>query len=168
MVKDPSTLERREKLSSESEDNSFLILIIISFLLLLILPGLDYQYRWSQLLPIFKLLGNIGLIISYMIIFLVMKENPFASKGLTIHEDHKLIKTGLYAVVRHPMYTGLIIMFLCIPLALGSLITLSIGIISSLLLVMRIDREEIMLKQELDGYEDYIKEIHFRLLPKVW
>jgi len=107
MIKNPSTLEQREKLSSSFEDKITLIIIGILFVSLLVLPALDFQFQWFQLPTIIKVIGNLGVALSYIIIFLVMKENPFASKGLTIHEDQTVITTGPYAVVRHPIYTSL-------------------------------------------------------------
>ena len=168
MIKNPSTLETREKLSSSFADRISLLIIGVLFVSMLIIPALDYQFQWSQLPPIIKLIGNLGLLLSYIIIFLVMKENPFASKGLTIHEDQTIISTGPYAVVRHPMYTSLSIMFLSIPLALGSLITLLLGIISIFILITRISNEEKMLLKEFKEYDEYIKKVHYRLIPRIW
>ena len=97
-----------------------------------------------------------------------MKENPFASKGLTIHEDQTVITTGPYAVVRHPMYTSLSLIFLSISLALGSLITLLPAIISIFLLVTRISNEEKMLLKEFKEYNEYMKKVHYQLIPRIW
>ena len=168
MIKSPSTLEQREKLSSSFEDKITLMIIGILYLSLIVLPALDFQFQWSQLPTIIKVIGNLGVVLSYIIIFMVMKENPFASKGLTIHEDQTVITTGPYAVVRHPMYTSLSIMFLSIPLALGSLITLAPAIISVFLLVTRINNEEKMLLKEFKEYEEYIEKVHYRLIPRIW
>ena len=168
MIKNPSTLETREKLSSSFKDKITLFLIGVFFISLLVIPALDYQFQWSQLPLSIKIIGNLGLILSYIIIFLVMKENPFASKGLTIHEDQTVITTGPYAVVRHPMYTSLSLMFLSIPSALGSLITLIPAIISTFLLVTRISNEEKMLLKEFKEYNEYIQMVRYRLIPRIW
>ena len=168
IIKNPNTLEQREKLSSSSKDKITLTIIGILFVSLLVIPALDYQFQWSQLPTVIEVIGNLGVVLSFIIIFLVMKENPFASKGLTIHEDQTIITTGPYAVVRHPMYTSLSLMFLSIPLALGSLITLLPTIISIFLLVTRISNEENMLLKEFKEYNEYIKKVQFRLIPRIW
>ncbi|MHA2296107.1 MAG: methyltransferase family protein [Candidatus Hodarchaeales archaeon] len=168
MIKDPSTLERRSKLSGSTTDKIFLTFFGIDFLLIIVLPGFDYQFQWSPLPPLIVVLGFLGLILSYIIIFLVMRENSFASKGLTIHEGQEVITTGPYAIVRHPMYVGFTIMAICIPLALGSLVSLFPALLAPFFLAFRIRNEEEMLKKELQGYTEYMKKVRYRLIPKIW
>lgn len=167
-IKDPSTLEKRSKLSTEKGDIIHLTLIGILFLALLLLPTLDFRFNWSQLPFFLSFIGLVGLIISYLIIFFVMRENSFASKGLMIHKGQEVITTGPYALVRHPMYIGAIIMSISIPLTLGSLIGLIPAIFVPFIFVLRIRNEEEMLLRELKGYDEYQKKVKYRLFPKIW
>lgn len=189
MIKDPATLEKRGKISGSATDKIFLMLFSIAFLLILILPGLDFRYGWSPLsftleavsfldlnfqyklsLLILAIegIGFLGLTLSYIIIFLVMKINSFASKGVTIHEEHKVITTGLYAIIRHPMYVGFSLMSFSIPLALGSLVGLIPALVVPIFLALRIRNEEELLKAELPGYKEYMEKVRYRLIPKIW
>jgi protein-S-isoprenylcysteine O-methyltransferase Ste14 len=168
IIKDPSTLEKRSKLSTEKGDIIHLTLIGILFLTLLLLPTLDFRFNWSQLPFFLSFVGLVGLIISYLILFFVMRENSFASKGLMIHNNQEVITTGPYALVRHPMYIGSIIMSISIPLTLGSLIGLIPAIFVPFIFALRIRHEEEMLLRELKGYDQYQQKVKYRLFPKIW
>lgn len=168
MIKDPSTLEKRSKLSSDKGDNLYLTVIGFIFLALLLLPTLDYRFNWSQLPFFVSWIGFTGLIISYLIIFFVMRENSFASKGVMIHEDQKVIDTGPYGLVRHPMYIGALIMSISIPVTLGSLISIIPAIFIPVIFALRIRKEEELLLRELPGYDAYRQKVKYKLIPKVW
>lgn len=168
IIKDPSALEKRSKLSTKKGDIIHLVLIGILFLILLLLPPLDYRLNWSQIPFFLSCIGLAGLLISYMIIFFVMRENSFASKGLMIHEGQKVITTGPYAYVRHPMYISSIIMSISIPLTLGSLIGLIPSIFIPFIFIFRIRKEEEMLLGELKGYDEYQQKVKYKLIPKIW
>jgi protein-S-isoprenylcysteine O-methyltransferase Ste14 len=115
-----------------------------------------------------KAIGFLALAPSFWIIFAAMKENPYLYKIVVVQKDQKVITTGPYAIVRHPMYVGVIIMFLAIPLSLGSLIAIIPGALMSLLLVIRTYLEDKTLHEELPGYKEYAMKTRYRLLPKVW
>lgn len=168
MIKDPSTLEKRSKLSSEKGDNIIISLIGILFLILIILPALDYRFGWSQIPFFVSCIGLTSLLISYLIIFLVMRENSFASKGLVIHEEQKVITTGLYSLIRHPLYTGGVIMSIAIPITLGSLISLIPAAFLPFIYAFRIKKEEQMLIENLAGYDEYKEKVKYRLFPGIW
>jgi len=168
LVRDPGTLERRSMLSSEKGDNLILGVIGILFVGSLVLSALDYRYQWSQT-PLFVSLGGLAfLTVAYAILFLVARENTYASKGLRIHEGQRVISTGLYGVVRHPLYMGGTIMGIAVALTLGSLAGLIPGIGLPFVYAVRIRKEERMLLRELDGYEEYRNRVRFRLVPGVW
>lgn len=103
-----------------------------------------------------------------LILFFVMRENSFASKGLRIHEDQKVITTGPYALVRHPMYMGGIIMSIGIPLTLGSLISLIPVLFVLFIYAVRIRKEEQMLLRDLKGYDEYRQKVKYKIIPKIW
>jgi protein-S-isoprenylcysteine O-methyltransferase Ste14 len=168
IIKDPSTLEKRSKLSTEKGDIIHIVLIGILFLALLLLPPLDYRLKWSQIPFFLSCIGLAGLLTSYMIIFFVMRENSFASKGLMIHENQEVITTGPYALVRHPMYISAIIMSISIPITLGSLIGLIPSIFVPFIFVVRIRKEEEMLLRGLKGYDEYRQKVKYKLIPKIW
>jgi len=168
MIKDPSTLEKRSKLSSDKGDNLYLTVIGFLFLALLLLPTFDYRFNWSQIPFFVSWIGFTGLIISYLILFFVMRENSFASKGVMIHEGQKVIDTGPYALVRHPMYMGALIMCISIPLTLSSLISLVPAIFIPFIFALRIRKEEELLFRELPGYDAYREKVKYKLIPKIW
>jgi protein-S-isoprenylcysteine O-methyltransferase Ste14 len=168
MIKDPSTLEKRSKLSSDKGDNLYLTVIGFLFLALLLLPTFDYRFNWSQLPFFVSWIGFTGLIISYLILFFVMRENSFASKGVMIHEGQKVIDTGPYSLVRHPMYMGALIMCVSIPLTLSSLISIVPAIFVPFIFALRIRKEEELLLRELPGYDAYLEKVKYKLIPKIW
>jgi len=168
IIKDPSTLEKRSKLSTEKGDNFIIALISILIFVILLIPAFDYRFRWSQIPLFISCIGLILLIISYLILFFVMRENSFASKGLRIHENQKVITTGLYSYIRHPLYMGGIIMSIGIPLTLGSFIGLIPVVFVPFIYAMRIKKEEQMLLRNLKGYDEYRQKVKYKLIPKIW
>ena len=168
IIKDPSTLEKRSKLSTEKGDNIIIVLIGVLFLFLLLLPAFDYRFNWSQIPFFLSCIGLAFLTISCLIFFFVMRVNSFASKGLMIHKDQKVITTGPYTLVRHPLYMGGIIMSISIPLTLGSLIGFIPVIFLPFIYAIRIRKEEQMLLRNLKGYDEYQQKVKYRLIPKIW
>ena len=170
LFRDPSTLQKRSKLSSDIKEVIFLTLFGIIFFLELMIPGLNRSILSfvPTLHPIIEIIGFIGLIISLIIIFLVMRENAYASKGVRIHEGHEVITTGPYSIIRHPMYAGFIIMVISIPLALGSVIALIPAILGPIPLIFRIRIEEELLLTELSGYAEYKENVRYKLIPYIY
>jgi len=152
-------------------DKTIIVILMASFVPFLILPGLDaVRYQWSHVPLFLKVIGFIGFVLSYGLMFWVLKVNPYSSAAVEIQEDrgHKTITTGPYRYVRHPMYVGAILMVLTIPLALGSLITFIPGIVLSALVVVRTYLEDKTLQQELEGYAAYTQTVKYRLVPGIW
>ncbi|NIS45639.1 MAG: isoprenylcysteine carboxylmethyltransferase family protein [candidate division Zixibacteria bacterium] len=167
-IKDPATLERRSKLSQEEGDALHLTILGILFTVMFLIPPFDYRFGWSQLPDFLAWVGLVLLIISYLIIFFVMRENSYASKGLRIHEGQKVIDSGPYSIIRHPMYAGFSLMCISIPLTLGSLLAFIPALLFPLILAPRIKREEAMLMRELEGYKEYKEQVQYRMLPGIW
>jgi protein-S-isoprenylcysteine O-methyltransferase Ste14 len=143
--------------------------LTVLFIAQLVIFGLDaVRYEWSQTPFTLKAVGFAGLIFSLILIFLPMKENPYLTKIVVVQKDQKVITTGPYKYVRHPMYSGVIILFFSLPLALGSLYALIPGILMTILLIIRTWFEDKMLHKELPGYEDYARKTCYRLMPWVW
>lgn len=169
---DPALVKRRMAVgpTAEREPAQKIIMTIlsISFLLMMIIPGLDHRWHWSSVPVWLVLLANAGIILSFVIFFVVMKQNSYAAATIKVEAGQPLVSTGIYAVVRHPMYSGALILMICMPLALGSYWTLLILIPALPVLAWRILNEENVLKRDLAGYADYCRKVRYRLIPGLW
>ena len=169
---DPVLLERRRKVGPSAETRpAQKIIIALSFavfIALLVVSALDYRFGWSEVPVWVSLLGNALVALGLMVDLRVFRENSYGGSTIEMTEGQRVITTGPYALVRHPMYVGVLIMALGVPLALGSwwgLLTLVplVGIV-----VWRLLDEEVLLGQQLAGYEDYRRRTRHRLIPHVW
>ena len=140
----------------------------IPFILGFLIPGFDYRFQWSDVPVLVVIIGNIMVFLGYWIVFLVFRENSYTSRIVEVEKGQKVITSGPYALVRHPMYTGIILMYLFTPVALGSWWALLIFGFTPLVLILRIFNEEELLKRELPGYKEYCQKVHYRLLPYIW
>ena len=140
----------------------------IGFISLLVVPALDYRFKWSVVPVAIVALGNLLVVIGFCLIFLVYRENPYSSATIEIVEEQKLVSTGPYAVVRHPMYASALLYLIGTPLALGSYWgLLGLGAMMPFLLWRLLDEERLLTK-ELPGYAEYRKRVRYRLIPHVW
>ena len=140
-------------------------------MLLIVVAGLDaVRFHWSNVHVILKIIGFLGFIPGFILGFWAMRENTFLSDTVRIQEDrgHKVCQTGPYMYVRHPMYIGIIIAMLSLPLALGSLFAIIPAIIIVKLFILRTALEDKTLQKELPGYKEYTLAVRFRLFPRVW
>jgi protein-S-isoprenylcysteine O-methyltransferase Ste14 len=171
---DPVLLRDRmcfDKKSPKGADRVIMQLYFIFCILLIVLPGLDtLRFKWSALPLLVKVTGFLLVVLSSYVMFLVVRENPYLSTIVEVHEDkeHKVITSGLYRYMRHPWYTALILWFFSIPLALGSLYALIPALMLTILLILRIFIEEKALRQELPSYSDYCETVKYRILPYIW
>lgn len=141
------------------------------FIPYLLLPGLDaVRYQWSSVPPPVMAAGFAGIIFSLLLIFTVMRENAYLSRIVEVQKQrgHKVITTGPYRYIRHPMYISVIVMFYTIPLALGSLWTLIPASALTLLIIIRTCFEDKTLHEELEGYRSYSEKVKCRLFPWIW
>jgi protein-S-isoprenylcysteine O-methyltransferase Ste14 len=170
--KDPALLERRLEIGvvEEKEKTQKIIqgFAYIGFALILIIPALDYRFGWSNVPFSIVILGDILVIAGLYLYFLVLKENTFASATIEITRNQKVITTGPYSIVRHPMYLGALITLFGTPLALGSWWGLIVLILYVFALVTRIRDEEKFLSKNLPGYDEYCKKVRYRLIPLLW
>ncbi|MBR5723475.1 MAG: isoprenylcysteine carboxylmethyltransferase family protein, partial [Oscillospiraceae bacterium] len=169
LKKDPALLEKRLD-SKEKQDTQKLVVLLslIMFLAGFILAGLDFRFDWVQL-PYFVSRIAAGIfLVGYAMYAEVMRENSYLSRTVGVQEGQKVVDTGLYGIIRHPMYTATILMFTMIPLILGSLAALPVFLLYPALIVRRIGNEEQVLKKELPGYDAYLKKVKYRLFPKIW
>ena len=141
---------------------------LAGFILLIVLPGLDYRLHWSSVPPWLVLAANAVLALSFAIFFVVLKQNSYAASTIRIEADQPVVSTGLYAIVRHPLYSGALLLLLATPLALASYWTLLVALALIPVLAWRLLDEERFLKQNLPGYADYCRTTRFRLIPLIW
>lgn len=168
----PAALERRMRTGPVAEtrpvQKAVIVVAFLSLVALIVVSVLDHRYGWSPVPAAVSMVGDVLVAVGLGISMLVVIQNGYAASTITVESGQKLVSTGLYALVRHPMYTGTIIMMLGVPLALGSYWGLVFVIPGVLGLAVRIGDEEQLLKQELDGYSEYAQQVHYRLVPYVW
>jgi protein-S-isoprenylcysteine O-methyltransferase Ste14 len=167
----PAALERRMRgpLAETRTLQRFVIAVLfISFPAMFVVSALDHRFGWSPVPASISLVGDVLVAVGLGITMLVVIQNSYAAVNITVESGQTLVSTGLYGIVRHPMYTGNVIMMVGVPPALGSYWGLLLIIPGLVVLVLRIVDEEDMLTHELSGYRDYTQKVHYRLLPYVW
>jgi protein-S-isoprenylcysteine O-methyltransferase Ste14 len=171
-VRDPELMERRKQAGPGSEQSTLQkIVATIAFTGLaavFVLPGLDRRFGWSHMLPLVSWIGDVLTVISFLMFTIVFRVNSFGASNIRVEEKQTVASTGPYAIVRHPMYVGALVMVIGIPLALGSWWTLAVLVITIPMLVVRILDEEKVLEKDLPGYAEYEQQVRYRLLPRVW
>lgn len=133
-----------------------------------IFAGLDHRFGWSEVPLPTMIVAAIALLAGYAIYAEVMRENAYLSRTVEVQEGQKVIDTGLYGIVRHPMYLATILLFISVPLVLGSWISLLFFVFYPIVMVIRIRNEEQVLSEQLDGYREYMEKVKYRLIPYVW
>lgn len=174
--KDPALLEERYKQpgagNQESWDRYVVYGLLVGFIIWIVIMPLDAKrFGWSPAFPLWlKAIGGAGLVGSFVLFFRSYADNTFLSPLVRIQEDreHRVVLTGVYGFVRHPMYLGAILMFVGAPLLLGSVYGVIAGLALTVLLMARIVGEEAMLARDLDGYRDYMQRVRYRLFPLLW
>jgi protein-S-isoprenylcysteine O-methyltransferase Ste14 len=169
---DRPLLERRMKAGPQHEKEGsqkiIVSLIIFAFFVFLILPPLDYRVGLSPVPAYLSFTGDILIVSSFFFIFWVLRVNSFAAANISVADDHRVIDTGPYAYVRHPMYAGALWLFIGVPLALGSWLTICLLPLILPLLVWRLLDEERILRRDLPGYNEYASRVRQRLIPYIW
>ena len=169
LVKDPDLLAKRLKTKEkEKPQKAYVILSIVVLLFTFIIPGLDYRFHWSDVSIPVVIVSTVIMMAGYLIFFAVMRQNTYASRVIEIQEGQKLIDTGLYSLVRHPMYLGGSILYLSAPLVLGSWYALIPAALIPVILIIRIMNEEKVLVNGLKGYPEYMKKVKYRFIPYIW
>lgn len=168
-VKNPELLEKR--LNAKEKDSGQKNIIRFSGIIFLagfIVAGLNYRFKWLIIPQWAVIISSIVFLLSYAMYAEVLRENTYLSRTVEIQENQKIIDTGLYGIIRHPMYTATIIMFLSIPLVLGSFHSFVIFLLYPVIIVMRLSNEEKFLENNLDGYSQYKNKVKYRLIPFIW
>jgi len=170
-IHDPELLKRRTQVAAEGESRAqklFIILGLGSTFGLMFFSALDHRFGWSQMSPFISLVGDVLIVLSFVLYRIVFRENSYAASSIKTFQGQKVISTGPYALVRHPKYVGDLLLLVGMPLALGSWWAFVFLIVGILGLAWRILDEEKLLKQDLPGYVEYTQKVHYRLVPGVW
>ena len=169
MFKAPDLLKKRLNIQEkEKEQKQVVRLSAIMFVIGFIIAGLNYRCNWIKLPNIIVIISSFILIFAYIMYAHVLIKNSFLSRTIEIQKNQKVIDTGLYKVVRHPMYTATIFLFLSIPLILGSIISFVIFLVYPFIIVKRIKNEEKVLERNLKGYKEYKNKVRYRLIHFIW
>ena len=169
MINNPELLKKR--LNNKEKENEQKIVIALSGLMFLagfIVAGLNYRYSWILLPRFVIIIGSVLFIVAYILYAEVLRENTYLSRTIEVQENQKVIDTGLYGIVRHPMYAVTIILFLTMPLILGSIQSFIIFLFYPIIISKRIKNEEQVLEKDLKGYSEYKKKVKYKLIPFIW
>ena len=169
MAKDPSLLASRLEAKEKEKTQSVVVKLSgLMFIIGFVLAGLDFRFGWVKLPFTVNIIASIIFIIAYVIYAEVLRENTYLSRTIKVVEGQKVVSTGLYGIVRHPMYFATILLFMSMPLVLGSVISFIVFLAYPFIIAARIKNEEEVLSRELDGYEDYRKKVRYRMIPFIW
>ena len=169
MIKNPELLRKRLNAKEQENEQKWVLLFSgLMFIAGFIIAGLNYRYRWIEMPNVVTIISSILFIIAYILYAEVLRENTYLSRTIEVQENQKVIDTGLYGIVRHPMYATTILLFLTIPLVLGSIISFIIFLIYPIIIGKRIKNEEKVLEKDLKGYTEYKKKVKYKLIPFIW
>jgi len=166
---DRQFIERRLEFKERVQEQKTIMKFFYGFCLIaMVLPGLDHRFGWSHPPLWLTIFSQVALLSSFAMLLCVIKVNRFAARTIRVEPGQEVISTGPYAVLRHPMYLGGCAMFVFIPLALGSYVTLPAFLVLIPLIVLRLLNEEKVLRAELPGYSEYCLQVRYRLIPFIW
>ena len=169
IIKSPNLLEKRLNAKEKEKEQKKVILYSgLMFLSGFIIAGLNYRYNWIMIPNIVVIISSIIFILAYIIYAEVLRENEYLSRTIEVKKKKKVIDTGLYGIVRHPMYGATILLFLTMPLILGSIISFVIFLIYPFIISKRIKNEEEVLERELVGYTEYKNKVKYKMIPFIW
>ena len=169
MFKNPELLKKRLNMKEREAEQSMVIKLSgLMFILGFVAAGLDFRFRWIVLPNWISWAAAVLFLLAYLLLAEVLRENTFLSRTIEVQENQTVIDTGLYGIVRHPMYSATIILFLCMPLVLGSLISFVIFLAYPFIISKRIRNEEKVLENELAGYVEYKQKVKYKVIPFLW
>ncbi len=169
LFKSPDLLRRRlNAKEEEDEQKTVLLLSGIIFLVAFILAGLNFRYGWFKLPTVLIIISSVIFLIAYIMYAEVLRENEYLSRTVEVSENQKVVDSGLYGLVRHPMYTSTIFLFLSMPLVLDSIFSFIVMLVYPIIIIFRIRNEEKVLENELIGYKEYKEKVKYKLIPYLW
>lgn len=169
MVKNPELLKKRLNAKEEQPEQSLVIKLSgLMFILGFVIAGLNFRFKWIMLSDWISWVGVAIFLFSYLLYAEVLRENTYLSRTIEVQKGQKVIDTGLYGIVRHPMYTVTIFLFLSMPLVLGSIISFVVFLAYPIIIAKRIRNEETVLEKNLDRYIEYKKKVRYKVIPLLW
>ena len=169
MFKNPELLKKRLNAKEKQQEQNMVVKLSgLMFLVGFILAGLGFRFGWDPLPKGVTIGAAVVFLIAYLLYAEVLRENTYLSRTIEVQEDQKVIDTGLYGIVRHPMYSATLLLFLSMPLVLGSLYSFLIFLAYPFIIAKRIVHEEAFLEKELSGYREYKQKVRYRLIPYIW
>lgn len=169
MIKNPDLLRKRLNVKeNEKEQKKVIALSGLMFILGFVFAGMNFRYKWINLPNIVIIISSIVFVIAYILYGEVLRENAYLSRTIEVQENQKVIDTGLYGIVRHPMYATTILLFLSIPLILGSIMSFFVFLIYPIIIAKRIKNEEEVLEKKLKGYKEYKNKVKYKMIPFIW
>ena len=169
MIKSPELLKKRlNAKEKQGEQKQVLLFSGLMFLVGFVLAGLNFRFSWIVLPKLVSIIASVLFVIAYIIYAEVLRENAYLSRVIEVQENQKVIDTGLYGIVRHPMYMATILLFLAMPLVLGSIISFVVFLVYPIIIAKRIKNEEEVLEKDLDGYSEYKKKVKYKMIPYIW
>lgn len=169
MVKNPELLKKRlNAKETENEQKKVIAFSGIMFVVGFIIAGLNYRYSWIIIPKVVVIISSVLFILAYILYAEVLRENTYLSRTIEVQQNQKVIDTGLYGIVRHPMYFATILLFLSMPLILGSIFSFVIFLMYPFIIAKRIRNEEKVLEKDLVGYSEYKNKVKYKIIPFVW
>lgn len=169
MIKNPSLLKSRLNAKEKEKEQSLVVKLSgLMFIAGFVVAGLDFRFGWLPIPKAVSVAAAVVFIIGYALYAEVLRENAYLSRTIRVEENQKVIDSGLYGIIRHPMYAATLLLFLSIPLVLGSVIAFVIFLAYPFIIAKRIRNEEKLLEKELTGYKKYKSKVKFRLIPFIW
>lgn len=169
MFKNPDLLQSRLDAKEKQKDQSMVVKLSgLMFLAGFVVAGLGFRFGWFVLPKGVAIGGAVVFLMAYILYAEVLRENTYLSRTIQVQENQKVIDTGLYGIVRHPMYSATLLLFLSMPIVLGSIYSFIIFLAYPFIIAKRIKVEEAFLEKELDGYREYKQKVKYRLIPFIW
>ena len=169
MIKSPELLKKRLNVKEKQGEQKQVVLFSgIMFVAGFIVAGLNYRYGWIMIPNILVIISSVIFVLSYILYAEVLRENKYLSRTIEVQENQKVIDSGLYGIVRHPMYMATIFLFLSMPLILGSIYSFAIFLLYPIIIAKRIKNEEEVLEKDLNGYREYKEKVKYKVIPFIW
>jgi len=169
IIFNPDLLKKRLNAKEEQKEQKIVIILsILMFLASFIIAGLNFRFKWIVLPNLISYISSIVFLIAYGLYAEVLRENAYLSRTIEIQENQKIIDTGLYGIIRHPMYMSTLFLFLSMPLVLGSILSFIIMLMYIPIIAIRIQNEELVLEKGLEGYTEYKNKVKYKVIPFIW
>ena len=169
MIKNPELLKHRLNAKEKQKDQDLVIKLSgLMFIGGFVIAGLGYRFGWYVLPGSVSIVGAVVFLIAYAIYAEVLRENTYLSRTIEVQENQRVIDTGLYGIIRHPMYSATLLLFLSMPIVLGSIYSFAIFLVYPFIIAKRIKGEETFLEKELPGYAEYKQKVKYRMIPFIW